>query len=88
MFFCEGAQLWYANISEYRYPDLATDPGRQPIRRIELYLGSKEEPLTTLLYEVALLAKLEYEAISYCWGDSSKPGTIRCDGAIRGLSDS
>jgi hypothetical protein len=75
-------------MSEYIYPDLTTDLSRQPIRLIELYPGSKEEPLTIRLYEVALPDEPEYETISYCWGDSSKPRTINCHGAILHITES
>lgn len=61
--------------SRYRYDPI--DLERPSIRLIRLQHGSKEEPIRCGLFNAWLYEDvIEYEALSYTWGESEKPHDI------------
>ncbi|KAH9204192.1 heterokaryon incompatibility protein-domain-containing protein, partial [Leptodontidium sp. 2 PMI_412] len=50
------------------------------IRLLELYPGRGNNPVEASLKEVPLSSELQYEAVSYCWGDPKDVSTIFCNG--------
>jgi hypothetical protein len=50
------------------------EPGK--IRVIILRKGNQEDGISCSLEEVSLDERIQYEALSYCWGDQENPATI------------
>jgi hypothetical protein len=67
--------------STYRYPAL---PEGRNIRVLHLYPGSGDEPLNFELIPLSLEeAKcLQYEALSYVWGEKEPPFFIECENEL------
>jgi hypothetical protein len=72
----------------YEYADLNSDRGLQIIRILELHPGSEEDDIHISLQEVPLNIDPEYEAISYCWGNSTDKDPILCDGLRLDITES
>lgn len=63
-------------------------PQKRSVRLLHLHPGLEHEPLRCSLKTVDLDADPEYEAISYVWGDPSKPQSISCDGRPLPITES
>ena len=63
----------------YQYGDL---PSPTSFRVAELLPGKEDDPISCLLHVVDWSNWLEYEAISYAWGDPNARASIICDGKI------
>lgn len=60
----------------YRYKRLQHP---DEIRLLVLYSGSFSDPIKCRLDHVRLAEEPPYDALSYAWGDSSKPRTVLCE---------
>ena len=68
----------YENPPEsYQYEDL---PTLTSFRVAELLPGEENSPISCLLHKVNWFKPLEYEAISYAWGDPNVTAPIICNG--------
>lgn len=68
-------------LSTLRYTPLNSSPNSEPlIRLLKLQPGRGLHPVETSLISVPLSEDLEYEAISYCWGDPADISYITCNG--------
>ena len=61
----------------YQYEDL---PTQTSFRVMELLPGQESNPVSCLLHIVDWSNPLEYEAISYAWGNPSARAPITCHG--------
>ena len=69
------------DFSTLRYNPLDSPQSTRPfIRLLELYPGRASNQVEASLKEVSLSSELEYEAVSYCWGDPKDVSTILCNG--------
>lgn len=64
-------------LEPYQYEDL---PTQTSFRVIELLPGQESNPVSCLLHIVDWSNPLEYEAISYAWGDPSAIAPVTCHG--------
>jgi hypothetical protein len=80
----DGSKLFQQTISTYfRYTPLNPSPSDQPlIRLLELHPGRDLNRVEASLTEVPLSEQLSYEAVSYCWGDSTDVSYIICNGRL------
>jgi Heterokaryon incompatibility protein (HET) len=65
------------HLEPYRYNDL---PTQTSFRVIELLPGEEGNPVSCLLHVVDWSNPLEYEAISYAWGDPNARAEVSCHG--------
>ena len=63
-------------LETYQYEDL---PTQTSFRVVELLTGEDDNPVSCLLHVVDW-SPMEYEAISYAWGDPNARAPITCDG--------
>jgi hypothetical protein len=63
----------------YQYEDL---PNPTSFRVVELLPGKEGDPVSCLLHVIDWSNRLEYEAVSYAWGDPNARAPIICDGKI------
>ena len=66
------------NFETYQYEALLKDE----FRILELLPGKFDEPISIQLHKNHLENILEYEAISYAWGDPNIQISIICDGKV------
>ncbi|KAF2830812.1 HET-domain-containing protein [Ophiobolus disseminans] len=72
--------------SQYEYRPL---PQKRSIRLLYLHPGTEHDPLQCSLRFDSLDTDLvDYEAISYAWGDSTKSRSIACDGQSLAITES
>lgn len=64
-------------LEPYQYEDL---PTQTSFRVIELLAGQEGNLVSCLLHVVDWSNPLEYEAISYAWGDPSARAPVSCHG--------
>lgn len=67
----------------YQYERL---PALTSIRILELLPGADEDPVSCLLHLTDLSNPVQYEAISYAWGDANIKVPINCDGKRIGVT--
>lgn len=68
----------FSRTSPYLYSPI--DPELDQIRLVTLYPGKWSEPIRCSLRTVSLSNKPRYQALSYVWGDWTKPKLIRLGG--------
>jgi hypothetical protein len=61
----------------YRYDKMHP---QNSFRVLELLPGQEEDPISCLLHIVEWSNPLEYEAISYAWGDANDRKSVTCQG--------
>lgn len=64
-------------LNPYQYEDL---PTQTSFRVVELLPGKEGDPVSCSLHAVSWSNPLEYEAISYAWGDPNARAPVTCDG--------
>jgi hypothetical protein len=64
-------------LEPYQYEDL---PTQSSFRVLELLPRQEGNPVSCLLHIVDWSNPLEYEAISYAWGDSNAKAPVTCNG--------
>lgn len=57
------------------------------IRLMDLLPGQDNDEIQITLREVALDDRPKYSALSYCWGSSSSPRTVRCGSKILSIGE-
>ncbi|KAE9365590.1 HET-domain-containing protein [Stipitochalara longipes BDJ] len=68
------------DISTFRYTPLVSSTSTQSfIRLLKLHPGRGSKRLEASLEEVPLSSELDYEAVSYCWGEAEDVSTISCN---------
>jgi Heterokaryon incompatibility protein (HET) len=65
------------SLEPYQYKALHTQTS---FRVIELLPGEESNPVSCLLHVVDWSNPMEYEAISYAWGDPNARAPTSCDG--------
>ncbi|KAH6684749.1 heterokaryon incompatibility protein-domain-containing protein [Halenospora varia] len=71
------------DVPKFKYAPLQNDSqphAKRSIRLLEILPGKRCERVVSELKEVRLTEGLEYEAISYCWGDPKNCSSIVCNG--------
>ncbi|KAL2127960.1 hypothetical protein VTI74DRAFT_9925 [Chaetomium olivicolor] len=58
------------------------DDGRSYIRLLELLPGKGSEPIRCNLQVVPLSREVQYEGLSYCWGDPKRTCSISCNNVL------
>jgi hypothetical protein len=67
-------------LFQYRALPPTPSPSSLPfIRLLELLPGTETDPINSILREVQLSQNLDYEAVSYCWGDPNDTAIITCN---------
>ncbi|KAL8940285.1 MAG: hypothetical protein Q9216_002897 [Gyalolechia sp. 2 TL-2023] len=66
-------------LESYQYEDLPTTPPGS-FRVAEILPGRADDPVSCLLHTTDWSNPLEYEAISYAWGDPNIRATVICQG--------
>ncbi|OCL04831.1 HET-domain-containing protein, partial [Glonium stellatum] len=74
-----------SGLAEYRYRPLRSD---SHIRVLVLEPGCGGELLRCSLEESDLDSQLQFDALSYCWGDASDTRTITCEGCSVSITKS
>ncbi|KAI1336694.1 HET-domain-containing protein [Xylariaceae sp. FL0016] len=66
----------------YCYVPFGTEPDCDAFRIVQLFPGQGNDPIACVLEHVALGVAVDYEAVSYVWGDADKKTTITCNGLL------
>src|SRR5271156_2724282 len=66
-------------MNQFLYDELASGPGLQTIRLVELQPGKTEDALRCSIHKTSLTDDPDYEAISYCWGPDHAVDKVICD---------
>ena len=73
----------YRHVSTFRYTPLGSSSTTQSrIRLLKLHPGRGLDQIEASLEEAPLSPELDYEAVSYCWGDKDDLNTISCNGKL------
>jgi hypothetical protein len=71
----------FLSVSLYEYTPLPAAWPDDSIRVVEIEPGSGPQGIVCRLRDVSLSnTSAKYDALSYCWGDSTKTDSITCDG--------
>lgn len=66
-------------MNQFLYDELASGPGLQTIRLVEVQPGKTEDALRCSIHKTSLTDDPDYEAISYCWGPDHAVDKVICD---------
>jgi hypothetical protein len=68
------------DAARYQYTPLPASSTQPSIRLLELLPRRDSHSVSITLKEVRLSDELQYEAVSYCWGDAEDKSPISCNG--------
>jgi Heterokaryon incompatibility protein (HET) len=74
----------FAGEEMYTYEPITKDGH---IRILQLHSGNAKDRIQGSLVQLSLNKQVEYEAISYCWGDPKIVQSILCDGHELGVTE-
>jgi hypothetical protein len=67
------------SLKSYQYKDLPKPPPGS-FRVAEILPGGEDDPVSCLLHTIDWSNSLEYEAVSYAWGDPNATAVVICQG--------